>query len=47
MSDLEKLKQAIQKLSPDDFAKFRAWFLDLEIRRKIAVGLEQAERGER
>ena len=30
MNDLEQLKQAIQKLSPDDFARFRAWLLELD-----------------
>ena len=28
MSELDQLEQRIQKLSPDELAKFRAWFIE-------------------
>jgi hypothetical protein len=30
MSELEQLERRVQNLSPDDLAKFRAWFLELD-----------------
>ena len=30
MSELEQLEQRIQKLSPDELAKFRAWFIEFD-----------------
>ena len=30
MSEVEQLEQRIQELSPDDFARFRAWFLEFD-----------------
>jgi hypothetical protein len=30
MSDLEELERRIRKLSPDDLAKFRAWFAEFD-----------------
>jgi hypothetical protein len=32
MSSLEQLEQTVQSLSSQDFAKFRAWFLELDDR---------------
>jgi hypothetical protein len=32
MTKLEKLEQAIEALSPEDFAKFRAWFEEFQER---------------
>jgi hypothetical protein len=46
VNELEELQLAIQNLSPEDFAKFRAWVFELDIGRKIAIGLEKPERGE-
>ena len=58
MTELKQLEHRVQNLSPEEFAEFRAWFLELdarlwdhqapleEVRRKIAIGLEQADRGE-
>jgi hypothetical protein len=43
MSPLEQLEQTVQDLSPQDFAKFRAWFLELDDRlwdQQIAEDLE-------
>ena len=30
MSELDQLEQRIQKLSPDELAKFRAWFIEFD-----------------
>ena len=30
MSELEQLEQQVLQLSPEDLAKFRAWFLELD-----------------
>ena len=30
MSELEQLEQRIKKLSPDELAKFRAWFIEFD-----------------
>jgi hypothetical protein len=30
MSELEQLERRVQSLSPDDLAKFREWFLELD-----------------
>lgn len=30
MSELEQLEQQILQLSPEDLAKFRAWFIELD-----------------
>jgi len=30
MSELEQLEQRIRKLSPDQLAKFRAWFIEFD-----------------
>jgi hypothetical protein len=30
MSELKQLEHRVQNLSPEDFAKFRAWFLELD-----------------
>ncbi len=30
MSELEQLEQQVLQLSPDDLAKFRAWFIELD-----------------
>ena len=30
MSEVEQLEQRIQELSPEDFARFRAWFLEFD-----------------
>jgi hypothetical protein len=30
MSELEQLEYRVQNLSPEDLAKFRAWFLELD-----------------
>jgi len=30
MSELEQLEQRIRKLSPDELAKFRAWFIEFD-----------------
>ena len=30
MSELDQLEQRIQKLSPDELAKFRAWFVEFD-----------------
>jgi hypothetical protein len=30
MSELEELERRIRKLSPDDLAKFRAWFAEFD-----------------
>ena len=43
MSDLEQLERTVQNLSPEDFAKFRDWFLELDERlwdQQIAEDLE-------
>lgn len=32
MSELEKLEQRIQGLSPDELKKFRAWFVEFDAR---------------
>ncbi len=32
MSELEQLEQEVLQLSPEDLARFRAWFLELEHR---------------
>jgi hypothetical protein len=32
MSEVEQLEQKIESLSPDDLAKFRAWFLEFDER---------------
>ena len=32
MSELEQLEHRVQNLSPEDLAKFREWFLELEAR---------------
>ncbi|HOR01097.1 MAG TPA: hypothetical protein PLJ35_19960 [Anaerolineae bacterium] len=32
MSELEQLEQRVLGLSPEDLAKFRAWFIELEHR---------------
>jgi hypothetical protein len=32
MSELEQLEQKILQLSPEDMAKFRAWFIELDHR---------------
>ncbi len=32
MSDIEQLEQGIEKLSPRDLAKFRAWFVEFDAR---------------
>ena len=32
MSELEKLEQRIQGLSPDELRKFRAWFAEFDAR---------------
>jgi len=45
MSDLEQLEQQVLELSPEDLAKFRAWFLewddeqwDKQIEADVAAG---------
>jgi hypothetical protein len=30
MSELEELENRIRKLGPEDFAKFRAWFVEFD-----------------
>ena len=30
MSELDQLEQRIQRLSPDELAKFRAWFIEFD-----------------
>ena len=30
MSELEQLEQQVLQLSPEDLAKFRAWFIELD-----------------
>ena len=30
MSELEQLEQEVLRLSPEDLARFRAWFIELE-----------------
>ena len=30
MSELDQLEQRIQNLSPDELAKFRAWFIEFD-----------------
>ena len=30
MSELDQLEQGIQKLAPDELAKFRAWFIEFD-----------------
>ena len=30
MSEVEQLEKRIKKLPPEDFAKFRAWFLEFD-----------------
>ena len=30
MSELEKIEQRIRELSPEELAKFRAWFIELD-----------------
>lgn len=43
MRPLEQLEQTVQNLSAKDFAKFRAWFLELDERlwdQQIAEDLE-------
>ena len=30
MNDLEQLEQQVLQLSPEDLAKFRAWFIELD-----------------
>jgi len=30
MSELEQIEQRIRKLSPDELAKFRAWFIEFD-----------------
>jgi hypothetical protein len=32
MSEVEQLEQRIEKLSPQDLAKFRAWFVEFDAR---------------
>ena len=32
MSEIEQLEQGIEKLSPRDLAKFRAWFVEFDAR---------------
>ena len=32
MSEVEQLEKQIEKLSPEDLAKFRAWFLEFDAR---------------
>jgi hypothetical protein len=32
MNEIEQLEQRIESLSPDDLAKFRAWFLEFDAR---------------
>ncbi len=32
MSELEQLKSRVQSLSPEDIAKFREWFFELDAR---------------
>ena len=32
MSEVEQLEQRIEKLSPEDLALFRAWFLEFDAR---------------
>ena len=32
MSEIEQLEKQIQHLSPEDFAKFRDWFLEFDAR---------------
>lgn len=32
MSEVEQLESRIQKLSPEELAKFRAWFLEFDAR---------------
>ncbi len=32
MSEVEKIEQSIQKLSQEEFAKLRAWFIEFESR---------------
>jgi len=32
MSEIEQLEQRIEKLSPEDLAIFRAWFLEFDAR---------------
>lgn len=32
MSDVEKLEERVAKLAPEDLARFRAWFLELDAR---------------
>jgi hypothetical protein len=45
MTKLEKLKQEIQALSPDELARFRDWFMDFgwaawdrQLERDVAAG---------
>ena len=43
MTELKQLEQRVQNLSPEEFAEFRAWFLELEARlwdHQIAEDLE-------
>ena len=43
MSELEQLERRVQNLSPEDLAKFRAWFLELDAQlwdQQIAEDLE-------
>jgi hypothetical protein len=32
MSELEQIEKRIQSLSPEEFAKFRAWFIEFDAR---------------
>jgi hypothetical protein len=32
LSEVEQLEKQIEKLSPEDLAKFRAWFLEFDAR---------------
>jgi hypothetical protein len=32
MSELEQIEKRIQNLSPEEFAKFRAWFIEFDAR---------------
>jgi hypothetical protein len=32
LNEVEQLEKQIEKLSPEDLAKFRAWFLEFEAR---------------
>jgi hypothetical protein len=32
LSEVEQLEKRIEKLSPEDLAKFRAWFLEFDAR---------------